>query len=296
MTKIISTLSLESVSNGDSQHWNTWDYYIPEVEVHPLLRYFPIKHDFYQLALCLSGTIRVRVAGEEVFYGANTFSAFPPSTVIEVIETSKDFKCELLFFKKSFLVETLNNIYFLERFKLLANGGTRYLKVTSDDSSLLSKGFQNIRSKMKESAHHFRKEVIRGLIILLLYEAENIGADEPSYKVYDTSLGREKLLSDFKDLLHKNFYQRRKVSFYANELNVNPERLSYILKEYTGLTTKEHIDQIILAQAKVLLKSLKYNVSEVAALLNYNNLEEFTRFFKHKSGETPLRYQKQKVV
>ena len=45
-------------------------------------------------------------------------------------------------------------------------------------------------------------------------------------------------------------------------------------------------------QAKHLLKAGKYTVSEVASLLSYHNLEEFSRFFKKKAGTSPLRYAK----
>jgi len=78
----------------------------------------------------------------------------------------------------------------------------------------------------------------------------------------------------------KNFYNKRKVSFYADELNIAPDRLTTILKDRTGKTAKEHIEEIVLSEAKILLRTGKYNVSEVASILKYENVEEFSRFFK----------------
>jgi AraC-like DNA-binding protein len=69
--------------------------------------------------------------------------------------------------------------------------------------------------------------------------------------------------------------------------------LSNIVKNKTGQTAKKLIEEMVLSHAKVLLKSGEYNVSEVATLLNYNNVEEFSRFFKRKTGATALKFCKE---
>ena len=90
----------------------------------------------------------------------------------------------------------------------------------------------------------------------------------------------------------EHFYKERKVTFYANALNTSIAQLSKLLFDTTGRTAKEHIDEMRLLQAKHLLKAGKYNVSEVASLLYYDNIEEFSRFFKKKAGINPLRFSK----
>lgn len=56
------------------------------------------------------------------------------------------------------------------------------------------------------------------------------------------------------------------------------------------------IDEYRLTEAKTLLKTGKYNVSEVADVLNYLNIEEFSRFIKRKTGKTPTHYLHTPVV
>jgi len=51
-----------------------------------------------------------------------------------------------------------------------------------------------------------------------------------------------------------------------------------------------------LLQAKHLLKMGAYNVSEVANMLYYENLEEFSRFFKKKAGISPLKFAKGELL
>ncbi|WP_343556241.1 AraC family transcriptional regulator [Sphingobacterium sp.] len=291
----IPNIDIDFVSNGESDFWNTKDYYIPDTQkINHLIKYFPYRQNYYQVSLCIAGQCRIKVEGEERYAEKNVLSAFTPLTVVEVLEASEDFECEIVLFKKSFLEETLNNIYFMERFSLLNNVGLNYLKISENNRLVLKKSFDLIRKKMKEKDHQYRREIIRSLIIILLYEAENIFSQSfCGDTTYENIVGRDKLLADFKDLVQKNFYRERKVAFYSSNLGLTTGQLSRILKERTGRNAKEYIEHILLSQAKVMLKSRKLNVTEVATMLHYENTEEFSRFFKRKVGVSPLRYQKE---
>ena len=52
-----------------------------------------------------------------------------------------------------------------------------------------------------------------------------------------------------------SYYQKQKeVSFYSNQMNLTAKHLSCILKEETGLSAKQSINEFILFEAKSLLK------------------------------------------
>ncbi|WP_289659443.1 helix-turn-helix domain-containing protein [Flavobacterium panacagri] len=292
MSKSIPLLAIDDITQGESVAWNTHDYYVTEGRVDNFIRYFPLRQNCYMISICTSGFLKIRINGEEAVLEVSTLATFTPATIIEVIEMSKDYRCHLVIFIKSFLTETLSNIYFLERFYFLNNIGLFNFKLENKMYSNLLSEINGIIDRQKEKTHPFRRDIIRNLIIILLYETENILQQQSLGQNLENSYGKEKVFSDFKELLHKKFYMERKVAYYSNKLNVTTQVLTKIVTEYTGRGAKEHIEEMVLSQAKVFLKSGNYNVSETASMLYYSNLEEFSRFFKKKTGLTPLKFSK----
>lgn len=292
MNDIIRNISLDAFTNGLSRQWGTYDYYVTDAFVHDLLLYFPTRHvNTYQLALCTSGYVRARVNGKEIKYEKNTFAAFVPSTVIEVIETSEDYRCRAVIFTRDFLLENYNNINFLERFRVINDKGLSYIKIDKEKVDGLIDTFVKIREKMQDKDHVFRRGIVRNLTLILLCEIENIFLNQ-NYENHEHLIysRKENILADFQKLLKNHFRIERSVSFYASKLHISTKYLSEVLKEMIGKTAKEAINEIILTQAKVLLSTGKYNVSEVSTHLNYVNIEEFCRFFKKQSGMTPSQF------
>jgi len=269
------------------------DYSISDRD-HKNLPTTAIRLNGFQFAFCLAGEIKMRVEGRPLHYKKGTFSIFRPYNLLEVDEVSEDFASSIIMFQRSFLMETLNNIYFLERFHLLHQEDHLPLTLRPNQQLHVLEILQKIKQTKQEEGNRFKSDIIRSYLIILLYELENayLNQDlrtEPQQKL---RRGKEKVKVDFQELLFKHAYKERKVSFYANALHLSLAQFSTIIRISTGRSPKQHIDDIRLAQAKQLLKSGRYNVSEVAALLYYDNLEEFSRFFKKKSGTTAWQYMK----
>ncbi|PQA96994.1 hypothetical protein B0A69_02805 [Chryseobacterium shigense] len=290
MNRNIPNLAIDELTLGQNINWQTRDYYVTKDPVNNLLRYFPLRQNCYMISICTSGSMRVRLNGEEITLEINTLAIFTPSTIIDVIEISKDYRCHLVIFMKSFLIETLNNIYFLERFQFLNNNGLFNLRLDANNISNLLSHIDKIITTQKNKTHPYRHDIVRNLIIILIYETDNILKRHISVNNSGNSYGQEKILSDFQVLLRKKFYMERKVGFYSKELSISTQLLTNIVRKYTGKSAKDHIEEMVLTQAKVFLRSGKYNVSEVATLLYYDNIEEFSRFFKRKTSVTPLKF------
>ncbi|GAA0884493.1 helix-turn-helix transcriptional regulator [Sphingobacterium siyangense subsp. cladoniae] len=293
MLRKIPTLAIDEFTQKKNIQWGTHDYFVTADPVNDLLRNFPLRQNCYMISICISGHLRIRVNGEEILYLADTLATFNPSTVIEGLEISDDYRCYLVIFKKSFLIETLNNIYFLERFRFLGNNGLQCKKLSENEKTTLLAQINSILIIQKDKNHPFRRDIIRNLIIILLYETEHVIGTDLQYQNLNHNFGQEKLLLDYQDLLKQHYHKERKLDFYAGKLHVSTQVLSNIVKNKTGQTAKKLIEEMVLSHAKVLLKSGEYNVSEVATLLNYTNVEEFSRFFKRKTGATALKFCKE---
>jgi AraC family transcriptional regulator, transcriptional activator of pobA len=76
-------------------------------------------------------------------------------------------------------------------------------------------------------------------------------------------------------------------------LNLTPKNLSEILKNETGLSAKQVIEEFLMFEAKSLLKQTQMSIKEIVYWLGYEDASYFTKHFKNKEGITPLNYRNQ---
>lgn len=76
-------------------------------------------------------------------------------------------------------------------------------------------------------------------------------------------------------------------SFLCKELGMSTSKLYRKIKELTDLAPNEFIRTIRLKRSAVLLKTKKYNVSEVTSLIGFNDPLYFSRCFKKQFGYPP---------
>ena len=82
-------------------------------------------------------------------------------------------------------------------------------------------------------------------------------------------------------------------SFYADKLCLTPHYLSSVIRETSGQTVMQWINQAVILEAKVLLKHSNLLVFQISDELNFPNPSFFSKFFKRMTGMTPAEYQKQ---
>lgn len=97
----------------------------------------------------------------------------------------------------------------------------------------------------------------------------------------------------YKNLLSQHIYETPKVTAYASMLAITPDHLNKCVKATLGKTSQELLADMILLEAKVLLKQTSLSISEIAFKFAESNPSDFTRFFKAKTGLTPKEYRQQ---
>lgn len=96
------------------------------------------------------------------------------------------------------------------------------------------------------------------------------------------------------ELLQRFHTEQRKVGFYAEELNLSVKTLSRKVKERLQLSIGQLIRQEVLKTAKKQLTN-QMPIHEIAQLLNFEENNHFSAFFKHYTGMSPTEYQNLKM-
>ena len=88
---------------------------------------------------------------------------------------------------------------------------------------------------------------------------------------------------------------------YSDEINIEEYALSRGMsvswfirnfKQYAGTTPMQYLVERRMANAQVLLETTSYNISEIAALVGYDNPLYFSRIFRKQKGMSPSEYRK----
>lgn len=83
------------------------------------------------------------------------------------------------------------------------------------------------------------------------------------------------------------------VQMLASELGYSSNYLSDMLAKETGRRPIDYIQESIIEKAKNLLLGTDDNIADIAYILGYDYPGHFSKFFKKKTGMSPLKYRKE---
>ena len=147
-----------------------------------------------------------------------------------------------------------------------------------------------VRQKITDNRNHFRKDLIRTLMLAMFYDVGNV-----IYRVkdFDESLRRsEKVFTNFLKMVEENCRKERRVAWYAQQLNITPKYLSEAVKRVSGRTAVEWVEDYVTMELRVLLKNSTKTIKEIANELNFPNQSFLGKYFKEHVGMAPSEYRK----
>ena len=94
-------------------------------------------------------------------------------------------------------------------------------------------------------------------------------------------------LFKIKGIITNNYINIPTIDFLSKESGMNERKLQKLFKQVFGKSIYQFALSLKIREAKRLLQSKKYSVSEVGYLVGYSNLSHFTQKFKEHTGITP---------
>ncbi len=238
-------------------------------------------------AICRKGTGRVKINLQEYVVETNSILIILPNSIIQILEKDKTLQFEFLFFSFDFISDS----------KLLTEKGlldgieqVSYLKLSQEAIDDLLEFHNFIVKQYKKATHPYRERIAKTLLQTLIYEVLQLSLDATIGTDSETLSRQEEILQQFIKLLFKHHRQERSIAFYANKMCLTPKYLSKVIKETTGKSIPQWIDEMVIMVAKALLKSSGMTVSEISEELNFATPSLFCRYFKKNTGLTPIQY------
>ena len=92
---------------------------------------------------------------------------------------------------------------------------------------------------------------------------------------------------------NENYHKDISIEEYAASRHVSTCWFIRSFKHYTGMTPMQYVLSIRIANAQNLLETTGYTISEIAAIVGYDNPLYFSRIFKKQKGLSPKEYRHQ---
>ncbi|MBE9586392.1 helix-turn-helix transcriptional regulator [Mucilaginibacter sp. JRF] len=145
------------------------------------------------------------------------------------------------------------------------------------------------------SDYKFKYDLLRNMVLELIHYGQKL---QPMSALGTSQNAAQRITSIFIELLERQFPiespdQRlalRSATDYADRLALHVNHLNKVLKESTGDTTTQLITKRIMQEAKILLKQTDWTIADIAYSLGFDDLGNFSNYFKKQSGYTPLEF------
>jgi AraC-like DNA-binding protein len=111
---------------------------------------------------------------------------------------------------------------------------------------------------------------------------------EQSYREHQSR--EQRLFTDFVQLVSEFAPEHHTIDFYASRLCITPRYMSTIIKQVSGRSAKQWIDDALVIRIKIDLKHTDKTIARICDDMNFPNPSFLTKFFKRMTGMTPREF------
>lgn len=251
---------------------------------------YPHRHDFYEILFIIKGSGFYQIDFNKYELLPNTIFFVSPGQVHEIQFSDDVFGFIFLFTGDFYLINKtdkniLNQFPFFDNLKL----ETKPLNLDLEKNiAFIQMMFSKAADLSSENEYDIDDEIRAILDLILMFCKRNY----PQTQIENKLKKGKNRLSEFQNLIQKNYLQNWTLKQYADILNITPNHLNEIVKFNTGTTATALIDQKIILEIKRVLLHTDLNVTEIAQKFGFEDQSYFSRFFKRHVGVSPKEYKK----
>lgn len=230
-------------------------------------------------------------------YAEGTIVSIGPGQVVRC-ETpeGKRPRCTALLFDKSLIQGTPLGRK-MARYSFFSYQSNEALHMSDQEKQIIMDCMEKIRLESEQDTDHHSQDILVANIELLL---------EYCLRFYDRqftsrAVTNRGILEDFENNIVA-YMQRQDIAerglptvkYFADKACLSPNYFGDLIKKLTGKTAQDIILDHIVEAGKEMLLGTEKSVTEVAESLGFQYPQHFSRFFKRKTGCTPLEYRNAK--
>lgn len=275
------------------------DFFISRLQERPQYTYlqYPFRVDCYLAAYCVEGSVDCSVNLTDYHLTTGTLLLITPGNIIRITqpdELDQNLRVTLICVSASYISNIGINPskVLVEAVEVLRDP---CIHLSDDEAEMLHK-YVNLALDITKTNSQFVKESIGGLVSSVFYQFAGFLANskrrEDMEKPVRTTRQRQ-MLEQFMKLAINDHAREHLVGYYADKMCVTPKYLSKIVKETSGRSVPDWLSELLILDAKNMLRHTDMTIKEISARLNFPSQSFFFRFFKNHTGLTPTQYREE---
>ena len=275
------------------------DFFISRLHERPQYSYlrYPFRVDCYMAAYCVEGSVDCSVNLTDYHLTTGTLLLITPGNIVKITqpdELDQNLRVTLICDSASFITNIgINPSKFLiEAVEVLRDP---CIHLSADEEEMLHK-YVNLALDIAKTNSQFVQESIGGLVSSVFYQFAGFLAASKRKQDLEAparTTRQRQMLEQFIKLAINDHAHEHLVGYYADKMCVTPKYLSKIVKEASGRSVPEWLNELLILDAKNMLRHSDLTIKEIAARLNFPSQSFFFRFFKSHTGQTPTQYREE---
>ena len=238
------------------------------------------------ISLCHKGSCKADFDMLPIEFKQHDIAVMLPDHIIGHGECSEDYSTTMIVIDREFFDQLTNREAFSGFLKYKDHPNYH---LNEEQYSQITTILATLRLVV-ETHHPKRTESLANLLDILFYVLTDYRGDESLNTV---EVRNTYLFNSFYDLLINNYKQQHEIAWYAERLCLTPKYFSGVIRQITGKSAAQWINEMLILQAKRLLYTHRdMNIQQIAYELGFKGNANFCRFFKDQTGLRPSEYRK----
>ncbi|MBE6340493.1 MAG: helix-turn-helix domain-containing protein [Marinilabiliaceae bacterium] len=249
---------------------------------------YPCRLNAVSVLLCKSGAIDCTINLKSFHIEANTIIICTNSDIVQIEATPN--ACVYAGLISTTLLDRMRINYWQSN-AIISSHSNVFTNIPDADMHILESYYGMLRTNMTSGLREAEK-IIENLVSAFAHTLISVLDKRIDTNYIAKTTRSESIHEHFMELLNQYHTTERSVTFYADKMCLTPNYLSAEVRNFSGKTALEWINEYVILEAKTLLRYSQLNIREVALRLNFPTQSAFGKYFKKYVGVGPKEYQK----
>lgn len=249
----------------------------------------PSRLDAFAVIFCVSGEAEVQINLKKYILKSGTIALHVPENIIQIKSSDNliiyPFIISSNYIQKiHFETKDLINLY-------MAAKTSPVFSLEYSDIHILEKYYYLLESILQTNTD-YKSKITIGIVTSFMYKIYEVLVNKLKENEHKRKIPErcEIVFDDFIKEVNLFNGTEHSLSFFADRLNLTPNYLSARVKEYSGRTAMEWIEDSVILEAKTMLKHTDLSIQEIAYKLKFPTQTFFGKYFKRITGMSPKQY------
>lgn len=253
---------------------------------------YPCRIDALIMVLCVRGEVSFSSQMSEYTLKANQF--FISSASVFQFHSMANSEFYMLAFSAEFLANMNVDVRFIARMVAQLRSNAYIARIGDTDMRGVSHFFETLHEqRASQELTEYKELSLRHLYCAMIYRIADAVMDKHSSMM---PIGIKERSSEYFEqlmtLLSTHYREQRNVEFYADKMNISSKHLSRVIRNFTGKSVHQWIDEFVALEIKNLLKYSNMSIQQISFYLNFPNPSFMGQYFKRITGLTPGEYKR----